>query len=59
MNDGAPMTKGMMRLDHRSHNHTVCNMVGTISEMRMMLKLSFQDVRMIIKFMITQEINLR
>jgi len=41
MNNGTPMTKGVTRLDHRSHDCTVDNTVGTILEMKIRLKLSF------------------
>jgi hypothetical protein len=32
MNNGAPMTKGMTKLGHRLHNHTVCNVIRMIRD---------------------------
>ena len=43
-------TKGVMELDHRSQDCTVCNTIGMRSKMRTMLKLSFLDTKMMVKF---------
>jgi len=45
-----PTTKGVMELDCRSQDCTVCNTIRMRSKMRTMLKPSFLDTKMMVKF---------
>jgi len=55
------MMRGATKIDRRSHDHKIVSSItrlGTISEMRTILRVSLKDLRMIIKFLRMLEINL-